>query len=349
MTTKYGTVAGIMLSVLGAWVATAEVTPPSVQTILSAYAKANDRIQGFAVHYSEEYRTEAKTNHLSLPSGNCTSFKEGWCFHDFARQRSIFSRKVWGKQAVNAPPLSKDNAVFMQSRWADGVAHEYLSGDRTNYIMRSPVQTQRYAADPTLLMTSYFPGTEAIGYFNGDQRRIDKKLTGAYLSVRNGMERIGDLPCYVVEGRTRFGRITAWFAPAKGYALAKYTVDLTSNDISYDNLTLARAYKIDGTTQRWEIMIEKFTEANGVWLPVKANVSMQTSFPQGDFRKTSRTIQMDSWSINPDFEAIHAFELKEIPDDSIWQYADDYTRQYRWNGGNLTPVTKARQSNPTRR
>ena len=72
---------------------------------------------------------------------------------------------------------------------------------------------------------------------------------------------------------------------------------------------------------------------------VKITENEDASFPNGDFHKSGRTIQIDSWSVNPDFEALHAFEMNDIPYDSVWRFVDSPAVQYRWNGGNLTPVT----------
>jgi hypothetical protein len=329
----------IILLLAGAWASAAGLPAPGAQAILDAYANANDKMHGFAAHYYEEYSYSGSLVHASLPSGSYTSFKDGWCFHDFAKQRSLFRRKVWGQQSVGAQLLSKENAGSMQYRWADGVLNQYISGGGVNVIALDPEHTRRFVEDTAMLMTCYFPGAEAMGYFNGDQRRLDKKLAGANLSVRNGMERVGDFQCYVIEGQTRFGRITAWFDPEKGFALTKYIVEAASNDIEMDNLTVANAFKLDGVTKRLEATIEKFAEVNGVWLPVKIDENEYASLPQGDFHKTTRTIQIDSWSVNPDFEALHAFEMNDIPNDSVWQFTDDPATQYRWNGGKLEPVT----------
>ncbi len=233
----------------------------------------------------------------------------------------------------------------MQYRWADGIMHQYYYSrsrkkPRVQTIARLRKDTQRYLKNP-LILTAYFPGTEAIGYFDSDQRRIDKKLAGANLSVRDSMERVGDSNCYAIEGRTRFGWITACFDPQKDFALAKYTVEASSNDISRDNLTLAKAYKVRDVTRGLEVTIEKFTEVNGVWLPATVEVNGYTSFGgdfQGDFRKTRRIIKLDSWSVNPDFEALNAFEFTDIPDDSLWAYQDAPDIHYRWNGGDLRRV-----------
>ena len=334
-------VTGIFLLVIGTWASTAEVTPPSAQTILSAYAKANDKIQGFAAHYTEEFRKEAKLNHTTMPSGRFTLLHEGWCFHDFAKRRTLIRRKTWGMLGVNAVPLAKEKATYMQLRWADGVAHQYNPASAINCITQGPEQTRRFVENPCITL-GYFSGVEAIGYYNGDYRRLDKKMVGANLSVRKEMERVGESECYVVESKNRFGQITAWFDPQKDFALTKYTVELSSSDIERENLTVAQAFKLDGVTKRVEVTIDKFIQVDGLWLPIAVKEHEYGALPKGNFHDSTRIIQLDSWSITPDFEALHAFELKDIPDDSVWQYFGPSHEQYRWDGGKLTPISQAK-------
>ena len=332
---------GIILLILGVWGSTAEVTPPSAQAILSAYAKANDRIQGFAAHYTEEFRKEATLTQTTMPSGRFTLFNEGWCFHDFAKRRTMIRRKTWGMVGVNAVPLAKEKASYMQLRWADGVEHQYTPESTTNCIAQGPEQMRRFVANPCIIL-GYFPGVEAIGYYNGDYRRLDKKMADANLSVRKDKERVGESECYVVESMNRFGRITAWFDPQKDFALIQYTVELDSRNIERENLTVAQAFKCDGVSKRVEVTIEKFTRVKDLWLPITIKEHEYASLPKGNYHDSTRIIQLDSWSINPDFEALHAFELKDIPDDSVWQYVGPSRERYRWDGGKLTPISQAK-------
>ena len=74
---------------------------------------------------------------------------------------------------------------------------------------------------------------------------------------------------------------------------------------------------------------------------LQANPAAQTLAPMSQLIGSA----LKDWVLpacHPDFEALHAFELKDIPDDSVWQYFGPSMEQYRWDGGKLTPISQAK-------
>lgn len=311
---------------------------PTASEILAEYTRAQDQIRGFTVHFAGEWYKDTNMTHTSYTEfGTRREYSDGWLSQDFDHVRTVWRATRWGQFVTGAKQFSRANPMYTLRAWNSGVFTQYDSASPRGVICRLPEHTVPYVRNPLLYMVSGNHCPEALGYFCEDWRRLDQRLAGAVLTLRPGMDRIGESQCYVVEADTRFGRIAAWFDPKRRYALAKAIVELTADDV-YQDQSLVAAFRIDGCVLREEVLVESFTSVNGHWRPAKAKALHQISFPSGDYHRSEFSATFDSWTVNPDFDVQGAFVYSEFPNDSLWIYMDDQTQFRLWDSGRLTPT-----------
>lgn len=310
---------------------------PDAREIVAAYAREQDKIRGFTVHFREERFGELWAPHLEYAQayvpGRRHEFTKGWFSQDLAQGRSIIRAYDWHAPDPPHPPIPEHKAIYSIRRWQACEYIQFASPNPFNVILRAPEGTRPYRENPVCLLALEFPGREAMGYILEDSLRLDAQLVGANLLLRQEQERIGTSRCHTVYAATRFGRITAWFDPQRQYALAKCVAELTGEHL-FQGKPLSRAASKPGVAYRVDMTVIAFTQVSGKWLPAKVRVLERYTFPHGDYCTKSRIVELDSWFINPNFEAIGAFELTDVPDDSLWRI-DLQTQNYLWNGGNL--------------
>lgn len=300
----------LILGLLAVVLAFPDAAPaaPEATEILQAYARAQDKIHGFTVHYTQELRTGKMFR--------C----EGWYSYDFRQSRYIHREHRWQPDRGQ----TAERASFMLKHWDSQTFYQYSA---TTYawgtISRGNDELARTLREyPLRGLCRGFPGKDMIGYPLQAELRFDEFVRDAPLVLRGEMESVGSFLCYVVEADTRFGYVTAWFDPEREYSLIQFRIE-KGQDEHYQ-----RAYI--------EVTVSNLEKVDGLWLPVEGRGKEDWRLLDGEVIYREWHVRLDSFSVNPDFEAQGAFELSDVPDDSIWRYMDAQDVAYRWDGGRLT-------------
>ncbi len=122
------------------------------------------------------------------------------------------------------------------------------------------------------------------------------------MSIHPDMEPVRGNLCYVLEGVTKYGHITAWISPDKAYNALKWSLEKGPNDLVND----------EPVVKGMEICISEFElfdiqEVNGVIVPKNACFTSTVKLSGAGKSVARNTYRISQVSLNPDFKAIGAF------------------------------------------
>ncbi len=173
--------------------------------------------------------------------------------------------------------------------------------------------------------------SECFGYLEGDIERFDrilKKARTRRISVRDKMEDLNGTAHYVIDAKTRNGQYTIWLNPEKGYNFSKAVVVREPGD-----LYMGRS-KVDRECQKnYIIENTKFTDVNGVWVPVEAKMRIHDTLPGGDYVKFTKDVELTSILIDPDHDALDSFSIDDIKDGVRVLFRGGPPGKYIWRDG----------------
>ena len=176
-----------------------------------------------------------------------------------------------------------------------------------------------------------YPGGPLAGYFPGDEECITDILGNAEnVSVRDGLEEVNGVSCYVVEATTASGRYAVWIAPEHGYNIAKGEVRKTGDDIFHGKPVSTPHPEYAAMAENWNGpmpfppatgMLEfigtfeasGFRQIDGVWVPMKVEWSSTSRYEGGRTLTDSSEYERLEMDLSPDFDAAGAF-VPDIPD-----------------------------------
>ena len=154
------------------------------------------------------------------------------------------------------------------------------------------------------LSASSIFGGPLFGKMGGNSNYSIADLLGSdtNLHLRPDTEPIRGNLCYVLEGITKYGRITAWISSDNAYNALKWSVEKGPNDLVND--------KPAGTIVEksiYEFDLVDFHEVNGIIVPKDAYLTT-TGKLSFDGKTIARyTYQISQVSLKPDFKALGAF------------------------------------------
>jgi len=177
-----------------------------------------------------------------------------------------------------------------------------------------------------------FSGTDGKGV-------IELLSEAENLNLHNNMEVINGISCYVLEGVTDYGKVTVWIAPEKGYSALKWILEKTP-EVMFDGKYLSDIWpEIQSTAETFDSMeIEQVSDSNGntAFIPRKARYTSTVVFTNG--KKTTDLVEytVTNIQLNPDFEALGAFEV-DFPN-GTQVYIEEYPGvRYKWQDGKIVP------------
>ncbi|MGA2071125.1 MAG: hypothetical protein ABSG97_07220 [Sedimentisphaerales bacterium] len=147
------------------------------------------------------------------------------------------------------------------------------------------------------------------------------------MSIRPDMEPIRGSLCYVLEGVTKYGHITAWIAPDKAYNALKWSVGKGPNDLVYDKPAGASVER-----GIYEFDLFDFQEVNGVMVPKNASYTTTVKISGAGKNIGRYTYQVSHVSLNPDFKALGAF-TPNVPEGTRVKLLEAPGVRYVWRNG----------------
>jgi len=148
-----------------------------------------------------------------------------------------------------------------------------------------------------------------------------------------GQEKLGGSLCHIVSAETKYGTVTIWIAPEKGYNALKYVVRKSGRDILREGVRL----EDEGITE-WVEVVDSIDvrKIDGVFIPISGQLTGKGR--AGDDWKSTDHIEVKRSKIilNPDFEALGAFKIS-FPEGTEVTHEDIPGRRFRWTNGKFVP------------
>ncbi len=188
----------------------------------------------------------------------------------------------------------------------------------------------KFKKDQERLLGDTSFGMSMNGNINGNNKNniADLLSNSNDLHLLSEKEVINGLACYVLKGATRYGEVTAWISPDKGYNALKWTISKTEGDYFNDE-ALSKG-------QNWSAVFE----ADGVQkvgdVFVISDGRLATIDQTGNTYKVYHKYKRTEIDLNPDYEALGAFQIN-LPEGTIVINRDIPGISFIWSNGELVP------------
>ncbi len=142
-------------------------------------------------------------------------------------------------------------------------------------------------------------------------------------------ESIDNVPCFVLQGSTKYGRTTAWIAPEKGYKALKWSIEKKGDDL-FDEKPI--------TAEFWIATFEavEFQQIEDFFVPTAGVFTLNQSYPDGKKFSAREDFAVSNIELNPDFNSVEAFKVN-LPN-GLRVYSEEAPGiRYKWQDGNVVP------------
>jgi len=180
------------------------------------------------------------------------------------------------------------------------------------------------------------------------------KMYGSnYNSVADGLasnlhmhakkENINGVACFILEGTSKYGKVTAWIAPEKGYNAMKWVIEKSSHHLFDDTGLSTKWPSVESGKDIFTLkeLHEVKVEGRTVFVPKRAHFTHITNFRDGTKNVDEFEYQTSDIQLKPDFEALGAFKI-DFPNGTRVFIKDSPGVHYKWENGK--PVTFVGQS-----
>lgn len=154
------------------------------------------------------------------------------------------------------------------------------------------------------------------------------------LKMRSKKEKVNGVDCFVLEGASKYGKVTAWIAPEKGYNAMKWIFEKSSENL-FNEIPLSDKWPTIESGTRTFIVKELHELKNDnkkIFVPKQAHFTNITNRRDGIKHVSEYEYQTSDIQLNPDFEAMGAFKI-EFPDGIRVFYEEFPDVKYRWENG----------------
>ena len=302
----------------------------SVSELLDRYAANQDKLKSFIV------RTEATKTEDVTEDGTASRSSRGKWEVEFRYEedggdfRSYFSPKHVHSAA--------DGSLIQADR------HYSHLWDRKRYIehYRGPTLDDRKAfvsftakdMKNAIAIGHIGPGS-ILGLLYGDVEPFDSILKQAdSISVRDELERIGSVGCYLIDAKTKHGTYTIWLDPEHGYGITKADVHKGPKDLLWGRPLDSYIYA------PYDISIRnvRFESIEGIWIPMEADFLV---YSKGSSTKGSNIAsvmnvhqRVTELLLNPDHDALGSF-VPDIENGTSVRIEEAPGIRYVWQNGKI--------------
>ena len=186
-----------------------------------------------------------------------------------------------------------------------------------------------YEVDQKLLLDSPEYGGALAGRIYGNSHKSVAELLGesTNLYMRKEQENINGVPCYALEATSEHGKVTAWVAPEKGYNALRWSIHKTGDDLFDERRIVSKS---------WLAVFDsaEVREVNDVFVTTGGSLTLTIDFPNGREDVSCSKYKVSSIQLNPDFEALGAFEIN-LPDGTPVHIKEYPGVRYIWQNGNI--------------
>lgn len=167
------------------------------------------------------------------------------------------------------------------------------------------------------------------GRIFGNDHKSVADLLAESADLKMDQETIDSLPCYVLKGTTKYGRVSAWIAPNKGYSALKWTIEKRKPDLFGDKPISAESWIAAFDSVR-------FQEIDGRFVPTTGVFTLSDSYPDGRKYSTREQFSVSDIQLNPDFDSIGAFKVN-LPNGTRVYSQEAPGIRYKWKDGAVVP------------
>ncbi|MBN2455246.1 MAG: hypothetical protein JXB29_01710 [Sedimentisphaerales bacterium] len=181
-------------------------------------------------------------------------------------------------------------------------------------------------------------GGPLFGRTSGNSHKSVTDLLGESgdLHLRQGQEDVNGISCNVLEGTTKYGKVTAWVAPSKGYAALKWKIEKTGDDFINDTPMSKNELVL------WVDQFEckEIQQIGQYFIPTKSTFDFANTAKDGSSVSTHCDYTVSDIQLNPDFNTIGAFKI-DLPEGTRVTVPESPGIQYIWKGGKVVPDADA--------
>ena len=296
----------------------------SVSDLLDKYAANQDKLKSFIVKSEDTLLRTFRDGHQRLERWNCDFRTDGERV-DFRAYTS------WSDSASeNDTATGTRQEQTHQMLW-DGKRHiiyrtAYPVSSSKAFISTVEEEARRNVPD---YLNKTYGGDFLLGNIYGNYKRVDSVLRQAdSISIRDKMEQIGSVACYVVDAQTKHGSYTLWFDPEHGYNIAKAHKQIGPNDLLF-----GRPLKGNALSSSISFSMENvhFKQIGDIWVPVGADALTTFHKPNGTATANDCRLKQTELILNPDHDALGSFV--PIIEDGTQVFINRNGVRYEWQNG----------------
>jgi len=255
-------------------------------------------------------------------SGNTNAFFPQTLKYTFRRD-SDNNRAEWiGKQLINDKKTGKTSPALSQfiKHIADGDMYINLAGDRLieeGDISKRVILYYNYTERLQNLLKNPNFGGPLFGKVNGSNYKdvADLLSESSDLHIHDKKENIDGMDCLVLEGTSKYGKVTAWISPEKGYNVIKWIYEKESYHLYDDAMISTKWPEVESGQRIFNLkeFHEIINENNTIFVPKLAYFTHTTKFHDGTKKVSKFEYRTSDIQLKPDFEALGAFKI-DLPD-----------------------------------
>ena len=181
-----------------------------------------------------------------------------------------------------------------------------------------------------------YPHSPFLGIRYSDYERIDSVLRQAdSISVRDELEKVDSVACYVIDAKAKSGDYTVWLDPEHGYNVAKINIQLGPNN-------LYNGKRLDSNeSDSLSVQNIRFERIDGAWIPMEADLYLVRKRQDSFVKKSAIHHKITQIILDPDHEALGSFVPKiengtkvrnlDSGESYIWQAGKKFVTD-EWDG-----------------
>ncbi len=311
---------------------------PTALELLDKYAQTQDKLRSYISKFEtlEDWNFSCSGEYEWLPKG-LSGKKQTFHYTEWHRDGQRFKqiRKNWGKLIPrNGHALEDKDAWDVSTLWDGNNFYNYaknkLPGRPDQLFLH--IDRKDWNNDSTNEWLAYNNNGAAMkGFFPGDLERVDSILRRAdKMSVREKMDIVGGVKCYVIDALTKRGKYKLWIAPEHGYNIVQAKVQRSPGDIAYKGPVQK------GRKRYVALKNVRFEKIDNTWIPMAAEIEDKSICANGEYGIRKWFYKQTEIILNPDHDALGSFLPYDITNGStVVLVTGETSRRLRWQDGKI--------------
>jgi len=301
----------------------------SVSDLLDRYAANQDKLKSFII------KTETISTYLKQDAYTKEERKRRY-IEDFRYKDSdsdliaYYNLKEFnlGEDGIWVPRKGQPTFLWKSKRYYQYYRAPILDSSSVKIITSDESYT-----NPKRGITIMYTGAEPmLGLLFGDLERFDSIFRQSNTkSVRNELEKVGSVDCYVIDAKSEHGTYTVWLDPEHGYGIAKAELHKGPEDLIHGRPP--SSYRGMESYKGKSSFIEnvRFKNIEGIWIHVKADIRTIEN-RQDITRSWHHHYKITQIDVNPDHDELQSFVL-DVQNGTRIRIIDEPRFEYIWDDG----------------